>query len=419
MNEDTDSTSSSGEKDKLVLLFMEGEKCPEKDVPPRGDTRNYIEMCPPETTLYRYLTMMLHLVLVASIVGMVTMGLYFLRTPCEPCDYYNRVLAIAIWIKSICHVHLTIVRIKKREEIENNERMRSLVIYLIKLFNSLTFLLVLLSLHLLHFYRNKCSFSTVALKFIKLYYYLTITLYFLPLLFYISLGLFLSIIICVIVNFSVDENDRIPTPENVINKLTVLKYSDIDFVRNSHNEQKKKKKLKKPSFEVIFDKVKRVMQRKDNREEEKKKKKKLRDSFSVRNTPPLVDDPLREMLNPLNGSNDPNEHSDFADGGTPGKVPIPNSEDASNEVDSSHLGRENDQEEGYHESYNDAHEDDEEICSICMMNYVRSDDVMMMPCDKRHFFHVGCLTKWLYKSQACPICRTNIVNCLNARGEVV
>ncbi|EUD66339.1 hypothetical protein C922_03255 [Plasmodium inui San Antonio 1] len=383
---------------------------------------NYIELGASETTLYRYLTTVLHLVLLASILGLVTMGIYFLRTPCEQCDYYNRVVAIAIWIKSICHVNLTLVRVKKRDEIENNEQLRSLVIYLIKLFNSLTFLLLLLSLHLLHFYRNKCTFSTVALKFIKLYYYLTITLYFLPLLFYISLGLFLSIIICVIVNFSVDENDRIPTPKNVISKLTVLKYSDIDFVRTAQNEQKKKKKkkkLRKPSFEVIFDKVKRVMQRKGNTEEEKKRKKKLPDSLTVKNASPLVDDHLREMLNPLKRSNDPNKDYHFSNEGSPGKVPSPGSEDASNGVHSWQHGGENDQQDHHENDHDDHHEDDEEICSICMMNYVRSDDVMMMPCDKRHFFHVGCLTKWLYKSQACPICRTNIVSCLNARGEVV
>ncbi|GAB67473.1 zinc finger protein [Plasmodium cynomolgi strain B] len=218
------------------------------DVDNTSGSGNYIELGPPERTLYRYLTMVLHLVLLASILGLVTMGIYFIRTPCEQCDFYNRVLAIAIWIKSIGHVNLTITRVKKRDEIENNEQMRSLVIYLIKLFNSLTFLLLLLSLHLLHFYRNKCSYSTVALRFIKLFYYFTITLYFLPLLFYISLGLFLSIIICVIINFSVDENDRIPTPENVINKLSVLKYSDMDFARNGKNEQEKKKKIKKTLF---------------------------------------------------------------------------------------------------------------------------------------------------------------------------
>ncbi|KJP88935.1 hypothetical protein AK88_01429 [Plasmodium fragile] len=371
MNEDVDNTSGSG---------------------------NYIEMCPPETTMYRYLTTVLHLVLLGSILGLVSMGLYFFLTPCEECDYYNRVLAIAIWVKTICHVHLTIVRIKKREAIENNEGLKSLVIYLIKIFNSLTLLLVLSCLHLLHFYKNKCSFSTVALKFIKIYYYVTITLYFVPLLFYICLGLFLSIIICVIVNLSVDENDRIPTPENIISKLTVLKYSDIDFV-------------------LIFHKVKRVMQRKDNREEKEKKKKKLRDGLGVTNASLHGDDQVGEVLNPLKGSNESNDHYDlFVNRGeTPGEVPFPGSEEPSNGLDSSHHGGDNDHVEGY----GDGCGDDEEICSICMMNYVRSDDVMMMPCDKRHFFHVGCLTKWLYKSQACPICRTNIVSCLNAQGEVV
>ncbi|KMZ85769.1 hypothetical protein PVBG_01279 [Plasmodium vivax Brazil I] len=363
-----------------------------------GGSGHYVEMGAPETALYRHLTTVLHLVLLASILGLLAMGIYFLRTPCEQCDYYNRVLAIAIWVKTICHVNLTILRVQKRDEIESDERLRGLVVYLIKLFNSLTFLLLLLSLHLLHFYRNKCSFSTVALKFIKLYYYLTITLYFLPLLFYISLGLFLSIIICVLVNLSVDEHDRIPTPENVISKLTVLKYSE----------------------------VKRVIQRKGS-PEDKKKKKRLGESLSVRNASPLVDDPMREMLNPLKGGSDPNELSNFASGGSPGRAPGPGSEDESNGADSSlHANdNENGQEGGCEGGYNhvkggeERHEDDEEICSICMMNYVQSDDVMVMPCDRRHFFHVACLTKWLYKSQACPICRTNIVSCLTARGEVV
>ncbi|KMZ79383.1 hypothetical protein PVIIG_04059 [Plasmodium vivax India VII] len=408
MNEEGGNTGGSGEKDQMG---------------------HYVEMGAPETALYRHLTTVLHLVLLASILGLLAMGIYFLRTPCEQCDYYNRVLAIAIWVKTICHVNLTILRVQKRDEIESDERLRGLVVYVIKLFNSLTFLLLLLSLHLLHFYRNKCSFSTVALKFIKLYYYLTITLYFLPLLFYISLGLFLSIIICVLVNLSVDEHDRIPTPENVISKLTVLKYSEVDSVHNAGNDhkrkKKKKKKLKKPSFEIIFDKVKRVIQRKGS-PEDKKKKKRLGESLSVRNASPLVDDPMREMLNPLKGGSDPNELSNFASGGSPGRAPGPGSEDESNGADSSlHANdNENGQEGGCEGGYNhvkggeERHEDDEEICSICMMNYVQSDDVMVMPCDRRHFFHVACLTKWLYKSQACPICRTNIVSCLTAR-EVV
>eukprot|EP00922_Rhytidocystis_sp_ex-Travisia-forbesii_P071264 GHVS01106368.1.p1 GENE.GHVS01106368.1~~GHVS01106368.1.p1 ORF type:complete len:459 (-),score=93.93 GHVS01106368.1:297-1673(-) len=51
-------------------------------------------------------------------------------------------------------------------------------------------------------------------------------------------------------------------------------------------------------------------------------------------------------------------------------------------------------------------------CPICMVDMDDSDEVMVMPCDGRHFFHKPCVEQWLEGSQACPICRANIVSLL-------
>ncbi|KAL8429402.1 hypothetical protein Efla_001240 [Eimeria flavescens] len=48
-------------------------------------------------------------------------------------------------------------------------------------------------------------------------------------------------------------------------------------------------------------------------------------------------------------------------------------------------------------------------CPICMVDLADDDTVLIMPCDSRHFFHQGCVEHWLETSQACPICRANIV----------
>ncbi|EPT30338.1 zinc finger, C3HC4 type (RING finger) domain-containing protein [Toxoplasma gondii ME49] len=51
-------------------------------------------------------------------------------------------------------------------------------------------------------------------------------------------------------------------------------------------------------------------------------------------------------------------------------------------------------------------------CPICMVDLDDEDEVLIMPCDSRHFFHRACVEHWLETSQACPICRANIVNIL-------
>ncbi|ETW27295.1 hypothetical protein PFFCH_05226 [Plasmodium falciparum FCH/4] len=417
---------------------------------------NYVEINNTEVVIFRYFSMVLYILLFFCILSFILMCVYYFRTPCESCDVFNRILVIAILIKSIGHLKITIIRIKLRHEIDNDERLKNIMISLIKLFNFLTFFLSLLSLYLLHFYKNICTTNTISLKIIRIYYYFTITLYFIPLLFYISLGLFLSIIICIMINFSVDETDRIPTPEYIIKKLKVMRYEDINYIHKKRNKNGKsgvKTFIKKPSFELILDKVKSVIIDNDNspnhktqknkneiikcKEDKKKRKKKEQQQYikgkelgDIINSN-IVDENLQDMLKPLNSlpSEDNKIHNTFEkkidnirydnvtnyhhqNNDNDDDIIISSDKDISNESqDDTNNYTDHDNQKIYNQN--------DDVCSICMMNYINKDDVMIMPCDKRHFFHVNCLTKWLYKSQVCPICRTNIVNCINSKNEIV
>lgn len=56
-------------------------------------------------------------------------------------------------------------------------------------------------------------------------------------------------------------------------------------------------------------------------------------------------------------------------------------------------------------------------CPICMVDMDTDDEIMVMPCDNRHFFHKTCVTHWLETSQVCPICRDNIVHRITGASE--
>ncbi|XP_010667996.2 uncharacterized protein LOC104884983 [Beta vulgaris subsp. vulgaris] len=45
----------------------------------------------------------------------------------------------------------------------------------------------------------------------------------------------------------------------------------------------------------------------------------------------------------------------------------------------------------------------DEICSLCLENWAKEDEVMFLPC--HHIFHVGCVEKWLNINHFCPLCR--------------
>ncbi|KAG6604984.1 RING-H2 finger protein ATL18, partial [Cucurbita argyrosperma subsp. argyrosperma] len=48
---------------------------------------------------------------------------------------------------------------------------------------------------------------------------------------------------------------------------------------------------------------------------------------------------------------------------------------------------------------------EEEICSICLMEFARGDSVCVLP-DCSHVFHFDCIEKWLERNRfTCPLCR--------------
>ncbi|XP_058112802.1 probable E3 ubiquitin-protein ligase XERICO [Magnolia sinica] len=47
-------------------------------------------------------------------------------------------------------------------------------------------------------------------------------------------------------------------------------------------------------------------------------------------------------------------------------------------------------------------------CSVCLTRFEPDSEINRLPCG--HFFHKGCLEKWLeYWNTTCPLCRTPVV----------
>lgn len=42
-------------------------------------------------------------------------------------------------------------------------------------------------------------------------------------------------------------------------------------------------------------------------------------------------------------------------------------------------------------------------CVVCLEEFLDGDEVAYMPCG--HFYHYGCIVKWLETSHFCPLCR--------------
>jgi len=51
---------------------------------------------------------------------------------------------------------------------------------------------------------------------------------------------------------------------------------------------------------------------------------------------------------------------------------------------------------------------DHDDCVICRGSFVKKDKVIVLPCNRKHYFHEGCVEKWLDISCLCPICRADL-----------
>ncbi|KAK3812979.1 MAG: hypothetical protein J3Q66DRAFT_40943 [Benniella sp.] len=50
----------------------------------------------------------------------------------------------------------------------------------------------------------------------------------------------------------------------------------------------------------------------------------------------------------------------------------------------------------------------EENCTICLQEYILSDQLRPLPC--KHSFHVECIDTWLKGNVQCPICRHEVTS---------
>ncbi|KAL8045973.1 hypothetical protein ABFX02_08G149100 [Erythranthe guttata] len=60
--------------------------------------------------------------------------------------------------------------------------------------------------------------------------------------------------------------------------------------------------------------------------------------------------------------------------------------------------------------YSSSIDDNEEVCSICLMKFLTEDTVNKLPkCG--HVFHMECLEKWLDRCRfTCPLCRSSLLS---------
>ena len=49
-------------------------------------------------------------------------------------------------------------------------------------------------------------------------------------------------------------------------------------------------------------------------------------------------------------------------------------------------------------------------CQICLIDYVHTDDVTVLKCNDKHYFHTKCIEEWIQSGHPdCPFCREKIL----------
>lgn len=49
-----------------------------------------------------------------------------------------------------------------------------------------------------------------------------------------------------------------------------------------------------------------------------------------------------------------------------------------------------------------------EDCCICKCDYEEGEELIVLKCDKSHYFHEQCLSEWLKINKVCPMCRAEV-----------
>lgn len=44
-------------------------------------------------------------------------------------------------------------------------------------------------------------------------------------------------------------------------------------------------------------------------------------------------------------------------------------------------------------------------CTICLINFIPDDEIVVFNCNVKHYFHTKCGVEWLQVKTECPLCR--------------
>ena len=47
-------------------------------------------------------------------------------------------------------------------------------------------------------------------------------------------------------------------------------------------------------------------------------------------------------------------------------------------------------------------------CPICYLKFEEKANIILLPCDEKHYFHSDCIKEWLKRNNSCPLCKKEI-----------
>ena len=62
---------------------------------------------------------------------------------------------------------------------------------------------------------------------------------------------------------------------------------------------------------------------------------------------------------------------------------------------------------------------DEEMpdCTVCLIKFCPEEQIIVFPCDVKHYFHLECGKGWLEVKPECPLCRHDFTHQINKLEE--
>ncbi|CBZ52560.1 putative zinc finger (C3HC4 RING finger) protein [Neospora caninum Liverpool] len=236
------------------------------------------------------------------------------------------------------------------------------------------------------YFEPHCGEPTLARTVSQVMFWVTGTVYLIPVIVYTLICVCLPCIIYFMVRFAVRPADRQPTPPSLVQQLEVKTYRDLienlrrQYTLDTHEVdiQQERRPLPSLSLETVIDGV-------------------------------------SNLLTPGASSGSPGALSAGAGHGAVGSTTAVGVQRAQAGVGAGGpRGLEIGGDSGASASGLLSRQSISinRACPICMVDLDDEDEVLIMPCDNRHFFHKACVEHWLETSQACPICRANIVNIL-------